>query len=400
MLSNFLGNAIATRKSDNSQNSARPIGQLTGTRRFRGAVGVNDKTDFYSFTLSGRSSFNLSLNKLKNNVDVFLQRGNQVVGRSTKGGKKSEAISTTLEAGTYFVRVQQKSGNSKYRLTLSATASDSGGTTPPPPSPPGQSRYLTQALFAGSRILRLDTATGRTSVLATDRNTSFFDDYLEIASFGNELFVSKGVVQPFTLGGIGRGLYRIDPTTGAESFVGDFGVKKINSDENNALDAMAFTSSGELYGVFNNAIREGDSSITAKFFPAFYSIDKNTGKATFIARLPETRLFDGIDDIAFDPNSGRFLASLYRGDGRFGKLLSISLAGDVQDLGFLPETRLTGMFFQNGSLTGFTGERQVAIDINRKKIIGEGPLQVEVFESTDLPFTKPDNETAGFTGAG
>jgi hypothetical protein len=135
-------------------------------------VGIGDQADFYSFTLSGRSSFNLSLNKLKNNVDVFLQQGKQVIGRSTKGGKKPESISTTLEAGTYFVRVQQKSGNSKYRLTLNATSSDNGGGNPPPPSSPGQFRYLVQQFgVGGSRILKLNTASGVTSILAEDNNS-------------------------------------------------------------------------------------------------------------------------------------------------------------------------------------------------------------------------------------
>ncbi|MCY7283670.1 MAG: hypothetical protein LH679_09540, partial [Cyanobacteria bacterium CAN_BIN43] len=71
MLNNSFGKTIASRAADDRQSGARNIGTLSGSKKFRGAVGVGDKADFYSFTLSGRSSFNLSLNKLKNNVDVF-----------------------------------------------------------------------------------------------------------------------------------------------------------------------------------------------------------------------------------------------------------------------------------------------------------------------------------------
>ncbi len=53
MLNNSSGRAIA-RAADDRQSGARAIGQLNGSRAFRGAVGTRDKADFYSFTLSGR----------------------------------------------------------------------------------------------------------------------------------------------------------------------------------------------------------------------------------------------------------------------------------------------------------------------------------------------------------
>jgi Bacterial pre-peptidase C-terminal domain len=126
----MLNHSITSRKSDNNQNSARNIGQLNGTRKVQDSVGVSDKFDYYSFSLTGRSSFNLKLDKLKNNVDVALIQNGKTVAKSTRGGRKSEAITATLEAGTYFVKVSQKSGNSRYRLSLNANS-----ITPPPPPP-------------------------------------------------------------------------------------------------------------------------------------------------------------------------------------------------------------------------------------------------------------------------
>jgi hypothetical protein len=119
------------RAADDRPSGARPIGELDGARKFRGTVGIGDKADFYSFTLKNRSSFNLKLDKLKNNVDVALIQNGQTVAKSTRGGRKPEAIAATLEAGTYFIKVSQKSGNSRYRLSLNANA-----ITPPPPPPP------------------------------------------------------------------------------------------------------------------------------------------------------------------------------------------------------------------------------------------------------------------------
>jgi Bacterial pre-peptidase C-terminal domain len=124
---------FTTRAADDRPNGARNIGTLNGARKFRDSVGVNDKFDYYSFSVSGRSSFNLKLDKLKNNVDVALIQNGQTVARSTRGGKKPEAIAATLEAGTYFVKVSQRSGNSRYRLSLNVNPI----SLPPLPPPQG-----------------------------------------------------------------------------------------------------------------------------------------------------------------------------------------------------------------------------------------------------------------------
>jgi hypothetical protein len=117
-----------SRAADDRPNGARSLGTLNGTKKFRDSVGINEKFDYYSFSVSGRSSFNLKLDKLKNNVDVALIQNGQTVARSTRGGKKPEAIAATLEAGTYFVKITQRSGNSRYRLSLNANP-----IVPPPP---------------------------------------------------------------------------------------------------------------------------------------------------------------------------------------------------------------------------------------------------------------------------
>jgi hypothetical protein len=406
MFSNALNRATSTRANDNDPGGVRNIGQLSGRRKFRGAVGTGDKTDFYSFTLTGRSSFNLSLDKLQNNVDVFLQQGKKVIARSTKGGKRPEAIGTTLEAGTYYVRVNQRSGNSKYRLALNAIPTSGSGGTIPPPSQPGQFRYLVQQFgVGGSRILKINTSNGVASVLAEDSNVDMTDNFLEIASFGDEIFVSRGVFDaaaPI----YSKGLHRVNANTGEVTFVGNTGIYA-RAFPNSPIglmspDALAFTSSGALYGVINTSTRY---SVGSKDYPApgFYSFDKTTGKATLIAALPtETELspFTPVGDLVYEPNSGRFLASRLDSLNSFGRtqFISIGAAGDIQILG--TANYFQGLFFDstgtlNGITSGIGGQQRVAIDLNRKV---DG---TDFLVTTQLPMVDVNNQTfSGISGAG
>jgi Bacterial pre-peptidase C-terminal domain len=100
--------------------NARQVGVLNGRRTFKNSVGLRDKNDYYALTISGRSSFNLRLSGLQNNVDVSLIQSGQTIASSNRKNRQSEKIVTTLEAGTYYVRVAQKRGSSRYQLSLTA----------------------------------------------------------------------------------------------------------------------------------------------------------------------------------------------------------------------------------------------------------------------------------------
>jgi hypothetical protein len=320
----MLNNAIASRKSDNNQNGARAIGDLTGTKKFRGAVGTGDKADFYSFTLKSRSSFNLSLNKLKNNVDVFLQQGKQVVARSTKGGKKPEAISATLEAGTYFIKVSQKSGNSKYKLTLNTTPLSSSGTPPVTPQPTGR-RWVS---FENG-IAKADPDSGLLSLLYERNPAQVADAFTDIAAFGNEVYATTKT-----------GLYKIDPNNGSPSFVGNLSGNEIRS--------LGFTDSGVLYGTGYSPKTSGG------FSPAgLFSIDRTTGTTT---ALVSDSYFGYVTDIAYDATSSRFLASynVVFDEGFF--------TFNVTGIDFATKNNLAspqdGLAFDNGKLYGYASGSQ------------------------------------------
>jgi Bacterial pre-peptidase C-terminal domain len=302
---------------------------------------VGDKTDFYSFTLTGRSSFNLSLNKLKNNVDVFLQQGKQVIARSTKGGKKPEAISTTLEAGTYYVRVNQKSGNSKYKLTLNATPASNPGTNPDPNKPnlPGRNRLVSSGGKGGQRstLSSIDLNTGVLTLLPTSGSgTSLpWDD---IAVFGNEGYF-------LSLGSVGS---KFDLTTGVAPLA-----------PNNITDidlyGLEFTPLGELYATSAlRSLRPG-----ADYVGGFYKVDIANQKVNLVAEIPG---FNGVGDLVFNPASGRFFAASRNPQDGFYQLYSIGLAGDAALIGNIGYDLVSAMLFDNGTLYGFTRDEQIVIN--------------------------------------
>lgn len=107
--------------ADDRLSSARNVGVLNGMRTFRNSVGLRDKNDYYAFSITRRSKLNLLLNGLQNNIDISLIQKGRAIASSSRKNRNPERIAKTLEAGTYYVRVYQKRGGSKYQLSLKAT---------------------------------------------------------------------------------------------------------------------------------------------------------------------------------------------------------------------------------------------------------------------------------------
>ncbi|TWH43358.1 clostripain-related cysteine peptidase [Dulcicalothrix desertica] len=126
---------------DNAGNvlsNARRLNLTSNTQTFTDWVGSSDLNDFYRFTVSSRSSFNLTLNGLTANADVqiirdinsnFLIDGtSEIINGSYVLGTASESIRATLEAGDYYIRIYPgsnslswlSSSSTKYSLNVSA----------------------------------------------------------------------------------------------------------------------------------------------------------------------------------------------------------------------------------------------------------------------------------------
>ncbi|MBW4507047.1 MAG: S8 family serine peptidase [Scytonematopsis contorta HA4267-MV1] len=123
----------------NTLGTSRQFGLTTTPQVFTDRVNTLEKSDFWSFTLGGRSSFNLNLDGLSADADVQLIRdingnslvdANEVIAYSSLGGTNAESINTVLDAGKYYIRVYPY-GNveTDYRLTTWIRPQDNAGNT-------------------------------------------------------------------------------------------------------------------------------------------------------------------------------------------------------------------------------------------------------------------------------
>jgi hypothetical protein len=113
-----------TKDAGNSFSDARNFGNLNGIRNLKDSVNLTDKLDFYRFSLSGSSNFTTTLKRLKDNADLTLfDSDRRRIAISKNVGSADESISTVLEKGDYFIRIDQKgtTDNTNYRLRFSTT---------------------------------------------------------------------------------------------------------------------------------------------------------------------------------------------------------------------------------------------------------------------------------------
>jgi hypothetical protein len=113
--------------NDDSISNANTLGSLSGTTTRTGFVGSNDSVDFYQFT--GGGNVNITLTGLNADADVQLIRdsnnnglvdSSEIVASSSRGSTADESINlSAIGSASYFVRVQQYSGDSNYTLRLS-----------------------------------------------------------------------------------------------------------------------------------------------------------------------------------------------------------------------------------------------------------------------------------------
>ena len=115
----------------NSRRNAYNVGELNSVQSFQDFVGTGDRRDFYRFSLSGESRFDLNLTGLSDDADIYLLNENgRTINRSLSWGSTSESISQDLDAGTYYVRVKgYGSSSTDYTLEMSATLQDGAGNT-------------------------------------------------------------------------------------------------------------------------------------------------------------------------------------------------------------------------------------------------------------------------------
>lgn len=111
--------------------------------RFSGALNRNNRRDDYTLTIARRGRFSASLQGLQSNAALELWSNNgRRLARSDRPGRKPESIQKRLNPGTYFIRVLQRAGRTRYRLTLNGRPnSPAAKPTPTPSSTPFQNLW-------------------------------------------------------------------------------------------------------------------------------------------------------------------------------------------------------------------------------------------------------------------
>ncbi|EGJ29138.1 MULTISPECIES: PEP-CTERM sorting domain-containing protein [Moorena] len=175
---------------------------------------------------------------------------------------------------------------------------------------------------SNGQVGKIDTSTGKFTPLNSD-GIPFFDIAL---SNSGELF---GVTP--------SALYSIDKSTGLSSLIGYLFA---------FINALGFSDDDNvLYGA-------GDDS--------FYTIDTSSGAASLVATIPN---FNSSGDIAFDSVNNQFFATSLSVDGSSDILFSIANDGTATEIGSIGFRDIFGLFFENGTLFGYTADRQqITID--------------------------------------
>ena len=116
----------------NSLNDAQDITLSNSPTTYSDWVGTTDPNDYYRFSLTQTSEFELSLTGLSDSADVELldSSGNTLL-HSSNFWLSDESINAQLLAGDYYIRVYPaySNDNTEYDLTVSATAVNDAGNS-------------------------------------------------------------------------------------------------------------------------------------------------------------------------------------------------------------------------------------------------------------------------------
>lgn len=124
----------------NTTNNARSVIVDIQTKNISDWVGKSDSKDYYKFNLANTSNLKVEVDGLSADADLRLlsDKGN-ILASSVNIGTLNESIAQTLEAGTYYLKINSyNNSETYYNLKLSASPSqiiaNSGDTQPIPTS--------------------------------------------------------------------------------------------------------------------------------------------------------------------------------------------------------------------------------------------------------------------------
>ena len=156
--------AVSTAESDvraadagSTRATAADIGNVDGTTRLSGTLGWFDRVDTIKFSVQRDAELQVMLYGMSRNVDLYLtdEVGNLIAG-STRFGRSAELISTSLDAGTYYLSAVARSYlPTGFSLLLSAELQPEPEPEPDPPAT-GPQPLTDVPYFGGGREWNLN----------------------------------------------------------------------------------------------------------------------------------------------------------------------------------------------------------------------------------------------------
>jgi surface antigen len=103
--------------------AARNIGLNSGLQLFQGSVSQFDLHDYNKIQVSSRTNIFVSAYELSGDITLSLLNSNgERITASNRNNFSAENINTVLEAGTYYIDIQQNSGETSYKLGVSSNS--------------------------------------------------------------------------------------------------------------------------------------------------------------------------------------------------------------------------------------------------------------------------------------
>ncbi|MBH8563701.1 pre-peptidase C-terminal domain-containing protein [Nostoc sp. CENA67] len=298
--------AIGPDIAPNTLATAKNIGTLNNSQNFKDFVGSIDANDYYSFNLTNKSTFNLTLSGLSDNADVDLLNSSGIsLQSSTQTGNATENINTTLAAGTYYVRIRSvNTAETFYNLSLSAEIQSqmleinpgSGSSKPNNLTALGNTLYFTaNDGVNGIQLWKSNGSVAGTTKVTNINPGNFNPENLTV--FGNNLLFSADDDVN------GRELWIYNGTTA--KLVSDINSRSANSDPSNItiLGSKAFFSANN--GINGNELWVYDGT-TVSLVKDIYSGSTNSNPNNLIA-------FNG--KLYFTANDGNNGVELWSSNG-------------------------------------------------------------------------------------
>lgn len=123
---------VSASDAGSTRSTAADIGQIDGTLQLAGSLGWFDSSDVIKFSTARSGQVELDLTGLDADADLYLiDRDGNLLARSIRPGRAGESITADVGTGDFYVAIIARSfWSNSYRLTVSATLSDSPPETP------------------------------------------------------------------------------------------------------------------------------------------------------------------------------------------------------------------------------------------------------------------------------